>query len=85
MKITDGNKTVNLIMKVWNESTNSWSPDWSPDFLNMGELSYDEEQEAVIVWDVDYCIQQAMDWKNSVGDFRDDVPNNNNEVFVEVV
>jgi hypothetical protein len=34
---------------------------------------------------VDYCIDQANDWKNSKGDFSGDEPNENNTVTVEEI
>jgi hypothetical protein len=81
MKITDGKKTVDIKLVIW-EGT-QYSPEWTADFLDAGGLPYDEETETYTVQDVDYVIDQAMDWKNSEGDFRDDVPNPNNEVIVE--
>ena len=36
-----------------------------------------------ILKDVDYCIEQANDWRDSIGDYRDDTPNENNTVFIE--
>lgn len=83
MRITDGKRTVDIRMVVW--EGNGYSPDWSQDFLGAGGLRYDDEREAYIVEDVDYCIEQAMDWRDSKGDFRDDVPDENNRVFVKEV
>ena len=80
MKITDGKKTVDIEMKVWEGS--GFSPDWSMDFFDAGSLPYNEETETYTVDDVDYCIEQAEDWENSRGDFSDDVPNENRRVFV---
>ena len=83
MKITDGKKTVDIRMCVWEES--GYSPDWSLDFFEAGRLPYNSETDTYMVEDVDYCIDQAMDWKNSIGDFSGDTPNENNEVFVEEI
>lgn len=83
MKITDGKKTVNIEMKVW--QGNGYSPDWSIDFFNAGSLKYNDEIDIYIVDDVDYCIEQAQDWKNSIGDYSMDKFNNNNEIFVEEI
>lgn len=83
MKITDGKKTVDIRMMAWEGS--GYSPDWSTDFFNAGLLEYDRENDVYIVDDVDYCIEQAEDWRDSRGDFRDDEPNENNMVFVEEV
>lgn len=81
MKITDGKKTVEIRMMVWEGS--GYSPDWSLDFFNAGGLPYDDNTDVYIVEDVDYCIDQAMDWKDSKGDFQGDDPNEDNEVFVD--
>lgn len=83
MKITDGNRTVEIEMVVWDESSASYSPDWSMDFFDAGLLEYDSEKDVYIVKDVDYCIEQANDWRDSIGDYRDDTPNENNTVFIE--
>lgn len=81
MKITDGKKTVEIRMMVW--EGNGYSPDWSLDFFEAGALPYNEDTDTYTVDDVDYCIEQAMDWKNSEGDYRDDTPNDNNCVMVD--
>ena len=52
-------------------------------FFEAANLPYDEESDAYIVKDVNYCIDQAYDWQNSEGDFAEDKPNENNKVFVE--
>lgn len=56
-RLTDGKKTVEIEMKKWNGS--GYDPDWSEDFFEVGQVPYDEEKEAYIVKDVDYCIEQA--------------------------
>lgn len=83
MKITDGKKTVDIYMGV--RDGDNYSPNWSLDFFDAGGLPYDEENDVYTVDDVDYCIDQARDWQHSVGDFKDDVPNDNNRVFVDEV
>lgn len=71
MKIMDkSGKKVEITMKVWNGS--QYSPDWSEDFFNVGGCPYDEDADAYIVEDVDYCIEQAQDWAECRGDFQDD-------------
>ncbi len=47
----------------------NWSPDWSNDFFDVGLLPYDDDVEAHIVPDLDYCIEMATDWENARGDF----------------
>ena len=81
MKITDGKKTVEIKMVIWEGA--GYSPDWSMDFFDAGLLEYDSEKDVYIVKDVDYCIEQANDWRDSIGDYRDDTPNENNTVFIE--
>ena len=81
-RLFDGKKIAEITMTTWNGS--GWTPDWSNDFFKVGGLEYDAEQDAYKVKDVDYCIEQAEDWKNSEGDFCDDELNENNEVFVNV-
>lgn len=58
-------------MKVWDN--NQYSPAWEADFYEVGSLPYDEETGAYTVMDVDYLIEQAMDWKNGTGDYIDDL------------
>lgn len=83
MKLTDGKRTVEIRMCVWQDS--SYSPDWSADFFEAGGLYYDDEKDTYTVQDVDYCIDQAIDWRDSKGDFADDEPNENNAVFVDEI
>ena len=83
MKITDGKKTVEIRMIVWDGS--SYGPDWSLDFFEAGGFPYNSETDTYTVNDVDYCIEQAEDWRDSKGDFAEDEPNENNMVFVEEI
>ena len=69
-RFTDGKKTVEITMKVWDYD--QYSPDWEADFFEIGGLKYDEESGAYMVKDVDYLIEQAEDWHNGVGDYQDD-------------
>ena len=82
-RLTDGKKTVEIAMQVWTGS--GYTPDWSNDFFAVGGLEHDEEKDAYKVEDVDYCVEQAYDWKNSEGDFAGDEPNEDNTVFIEEV
>lgn len=82
-RLYDGKKIAEITMCIY--EGNGWTPDWSNDFFDIGLLEYDEDHEAYKVEDVDYCIEQAEDWKNSEGDFCDDIPNDNNEVWYEVI
>lgn len=74
MKMTDGKKTVEITMKVWNDFNTGYSPDWSNDFFDAGILPYDEDEDFFIVDDVDYCIEQAEEWE---------AEDENNAVFVD--
>lgn len=44
--------------------------DYSADFFSVGSLPYDSELDAYKVKDVDYCLDQAEDWKCLRGDFE---------------
>ena len=79
-KLTDGKRTVGIMMNTW--AGTQYTEDWSSDFFQVGGLKYNEGLEAYIVDDVEYCIDQAMDWKDSEGDFSEDEPNENNNVLV---
>lgn len=68
-KYTDGKKTVKIEMRDWENG--GFLPDWEADFFNNGCLEYDEETDTFKVDDVDYLIEQALDYKYSVGDFAD--------------
>lgn len=67
MRLFDGKNLISIEMNNW--TGNGYTPDWSNDFFEAGSLPYDEDVEAYRVDDVDYCIEQAMDWKNADGDF----------------
>ena len=85
MKLYDDKKTVEIKMMVWENG--NFSPDWSLDFFEAGGLPYNDEKDAYKVDDVDYCIDQAEDWKNCVGDFSNDyVPESaERHVFVDEI
>ena len=57
MKITDGKRTVEIIIHRWNGS--GFDPDWSNDYFNAGSLPYNSENDTYTVDDVDYCIDYA--------------------------
>ena len=84
-RLTDGRKIAEITMNVWDGT--GYTPDFSLDFFEVGALPYDEKMDAYVVDDVDYCVEYAMDWKNSKGDFYDDEPNpdNNVDVYVEEI
>lgn len=81
-RLTDGKKTVDITMNEWTGS--EYTPDWSNDFFQVGCLSRNEDLDAYIVPDVDYCIDQANDWKNGVGDFLEDEDVNTEDRNVDV-
>ena len=80
-RLTDGKQTIEITMQIWTGP--GYSPDWSGDFF--GPLPYDEEQEAYIVEDVDYCIEQAADWKSGIGEYNDNPDQEERAVEVTVV
>ena len=67
--LTDGKRRIGIVMNIW--EGNHYSHDFSNDFFNVGSLPYDEERSAYIVGDVEYCIEQAMDWREKIGDYAD--------------
>lgn len=83
MKITDGKKTVSIRMMVWEGS--GYSPDWSQDFFEAGSLPYNEDTDTYTVDDVDYCIDQAMEWKETNEGFLGEIKIENNCVWVDEV
>lgn len=76
MKMTDGMMTVEITMKVWNDFTVSYGPDFSYDFFDAGALPLTDDQETYIVSDVDYCIDAALEWE---------AENEDNQVFWDVI
>ena len=83
MKITDGKKTVDIRMMVWDG--NGYSPDWSLDFFDAGGLPYDDEKDVYTVDDVDYCIEQAMEWKETNEGFMGEIKTEDNCVWVDEI
>ena len=85
MKMTDGTRTVEITMRKWTD--HGYTPDFSNDFFDAGGLPlvWIEHLNAEVykVDDVKYCIDQAMDWQASKGDFQDDDPDEYNIVFVD--
>lgn len=71
MTITDGKRTVEIRMMIWNGT--GFSPDWSNDFFQAGLLPCDDEGVHTVP-SVDYCIDAAQDWENE---------DENNAVFVD--
>ena len=84
-RLTDGKITAEITMNTWHG--NGYTPDWSHDFFAVGGMEYDEETDAYKVEDVEYCIEQAHDWQNAIGDFleEDDVDTSDRNVEVYYV
>ena len=57
MKMTDGKRTIEILIHRWNGS--GYDPDFSADYFDAGGLPYDEETDTYTVEDVDYCIDMA--------------------------
>lgn len=72
MKLTDGKKTVEIKMYYYDGKSGSLGADWSGEILYDGRMEIDEEAEAYVVDDVDYCVDYAEDWENCRGDFYED-------------
>lgn len=68
-RLSDGYRTVDIELRTWDSEKNEFTPDWSNDFFNIGNLFYDADEDAYLVKNVYYCIEQAQDWKYGVGDF----------------
>ncbi len=67
--LTDGKETVGIALMTWDESCGEWSNDISGGFFQVGSLEFDVESDAYIVHDVGYCIEQADEWRDGVGDY----------------
>jgi len=79
-RLTDGKKTVEITMYEISEEGKQL-PDWSYEFFEIGGLELDEEKDAYMVDDVDYCIDQAMEWKNAEGEWEEGTPAENRFVW----
>lgn len=79
IRLIDRNRTAEITMQEWNG--NQYTPDFSADFF---EAPYDVESDTYIVADVDYCIDMAIDWKHSRGDFMQDEEVNPDDRLVMV-
>ena len=82
IKLKDNTRTVEITMQEWDGGR--YRPDWAADFVEGGCLPYDEEHDAYIVEDVDYCIDMALDWKHARGDFQEDIEVNPDDRMVMV-
>ena len=71
-RLTDGKMILIIEMLEW--ESNTYKVDWSADFFEVGTLEYDEESEAYVVTDTEYCYEQAEEWSKE---------NENNFVFVD--
>lgn len=82
--LVDKNKAVEISIREWDEENTQYGPDWSADFFEVGALKHIDgpDPDAYIVDDVDYCIEQANDMVDGVGDFAADGPQPNQ--FVDV-
>lgn len=69
-RLTDGTRTIEIYMGEWTGT--GYSPDWAYEFFQDGHAKYIEEEDAYLVQDIDYCIDQALDCKYGVGDYRPD-------------
>ena len=65
-------RNVAIAMKVWNPDECQYGLDWERDFFEVGGLLFIEDEDAYLVDDVEYLIEQALDWKYGRGDQVDD-------------
>lgn len=79
-RLKDKTRTVEIEMKLW--QGNGYSPDFSADFFEVGSLEYDANEDAYMVDDCEYCVEQAEDWKHGTGDYAMYELDENSEVFV---
>lgn len=80
MQITDGKKTIDIEMKIWNGS--GYDPDWSRDFFE--GLEYNEDEDTYIAENVDDCVSAANAWAAGEGDYSDDTFSDVSDRFVFV-
>lgn len=86
MILTDGERYAEITIRTWNDDAQWYSPDWSLDFYDAGGLKHYEIDHdghgdfAYMVDDIDYCIEQAMDMVNGIGDY--DTPSPDEDVDV---
>lgn len=72
-KFTDGKRTITLELREHDPQTGQDRPDWSNDFYDTGILEQNEDG-AFIVDNLNYLVDQALDWKYGIGDFLEDEP-----------
>lgn len=71
--LVDDSKAVEITIREWDEMGVQYGPDWSNDFFEVGALrGVDGLDDAYWVDDVDYCIEEANDMVEGVGDFAGD-------------
>lgn len=70
IKLKDNVRTIEITMQEYR--FDQLRPDWAADFFDVGCLPYNEDHEAYVVNDVEYCIDMALDWKHARGDFQED-------------
>lgn len=68
IRLTDGKFIIQVEMIEFQNGVEF--PDYSADFLMWGLLIYDEDNEAYVVRDLDYCIDQMLDWEIGIGDYE---------------
>lgn len=87
MILTAGKRYAEITIRTWNDDAQCYSPDWSNNFydagnLNHHEIEYDDNvNTAFNVDDIDYCIEHAMDMANGRGDY--DEPSQDVDVDVK--
>ena len=82
-RLVSGNRMVAIEMQTWDGR--QYTSDWSNDFFEVGNLKYNKDLDAYEVEDIDYCIDQANDWKDKEGDFYGEEDAEGVERSVDVV
>ena len=73
VRLTDKTgRVLEIKMQMWDEERPGYTPDFSQDFFESGNLPYNVDLDAYEVDDIAYCLDQALDWEKAEGDFYED-------------
>lgn len=88
MKFTDGRKSIEITMKVWDKTNHGWKydgEDLSSDFFGNNYICDDSNDEGkMVVEDVDVVAGYADDWEKCLGDYLYDEVADDEERIVTV-
>jgi hypothetical protein len=54
-------RTATITIREWDPDREKWSPDWSQDYYEVGQLPYDEGHNWYLVDDVAYLAEYAKE------------------------